>query len=450
MKIKIRIEREENAKYYKCNIGDIVEEDLETYVAGVTASEMPERFLHASAAQAICARTRAYNKILSNTPISDLSTKDQAYRTSRIGYVVAAAGTALTEGMIITYNGKVIDTCVYSANNGGTVVSAKERWGSERPYLLAFDDAYDTSTTRKGHGVGMSQLGAINIASEGYGYQNILAYYFIGTEIATIGGDNMAKKIKVNDLIDLFEVMLKEHWSYTWGGASKGNVDCSGAFVYAFKQLGGPALEHSSNRIPRKNCSAIRTDLSTAKPGDVAVKRRDATGDIKTKYGKNDFYHMGLVDRSGKYVLNAKSSTTGFSLDPISSWYGVCELNDVEYDNAQPEVPTDYLYMATITTNSTNLRVRSGPSTNADIVGHVDKGDIVYVVAETGNWREIVTLNGSLRGYSSADYITPTSLTTKEEETKTLSSTDSSEMVTISIPRSELEEIYKLIGFYLS
>lgn len=34
-----------------------------------------------------------------------------------------------------------------------------------------------------GHGVGMSQNGADALAASGTGYQDILAYYYIGTEL---------------------------------------------------------------------------------------------------------------------------------------------------------------------------------------------------------------------------------------------------------------------------
>ena len=38
-------------------------------------------------------------------------------------------------------------------------------------------------TVGYGHGVGMSQYGALGMAQEGYGYKDILKYYYSGTEI---------------------------------------------------------------------------------------------------------------------------------------------------------------------------------------------------------------------------------------------------------------------------
>lgn len=39
------------------------------------------------------------------------------------------------------------------------------------------------NTTGYGHGVGMSQYGALGMAKEGYGYKDILSYYYMGTNI---------------------------------------------------------------------------------------------------------------------------------------------------------------------------------------------------------------------------------------------------------------------------
>ena len=42
--------------------------------------------------------------------------------------------------------------------------------------------------------------------------------------------------VKAQELIRVFQTMWKERWKYTWSAAEKGNVDCSGAFVYTPKR----------------------------------------------------------------------------------------------------------------------------------------------------------------------------------------------------------------------
>jgi stage II sporulation protein D len=39
-----------------------------------------------------------------------------------------------------------------------------------------------------GHGVGMSQEGAVGYAEHGFSYQQILAHYYIGTALVAVGG----------------------------------------------------------------------------------------------------------------------------------------------------------------------------------------------------------------------------------------------------------------------
>ena len=44
--------------------------------------------------------------------------------------------------------------------------------------------------------------------------------------------------ITKSKILSLFKKMLEEHWSYEWGAAREGCVDCSGAFVYAYSKKG--------------------------------------------------------------------------------------------------------------------------------------------------------------------------------------------------------------------
>ena len=78
-----------------------------------------------------------------------------------------------TAGEVLYYNNKLVETCVYSASNGGRIKSSQERWGGVRGYLVAKDDPYDTGSGN-GHGVGMSQNGAKNMASKGFSYKDIV------------------------------------------------------------------------------------------------------------------------------------------------------------------------------------------------------------------------------------------------------------------------------------
>ena len=198
MIIRVKVSRVENLSYFGCIAGDIVNIDIEEYVAGVVASEIGNSHIEACKAQAIAARTFAMNYVGDDKYITDQSSTHQAFRASRWDasqYPNANEAAALTAGMVLTYDGKPLKTCSYSSSNGGRTTSSEERWGGYRPYLIAQDDPWDAAacaertaagkSITKGHGVGMSQYGAAWAANHGTGYREILDFYYPGTAIAT-------------------------------------------------------------------------------------------------------------------------------------------------------------------------------------------------------------------------------------------------------------------------
>lgn len=188
MKITVEITRQENADHFGVNIGDTAEVEFEEYVAAVVASEIGNAAPEACKAQAVAARTYAIHRgVLNGKKISDSSATAQAYRAARCDrekYPNPVKAAEETKGQALVYGKDIIDA-VYSAGNGGWAVSSEEQWGSYRPYLIAHPDPWDAmdGRPRSGHGVGMSQRGAMQAASNGYTYTDILAFYYPGTEI---------------------------------------------------------------------------------------------------------------------------------------------------------------------------------------------------------------------------------------------------------------------------
>lgn len=194
MNISVLIKRKENADYFSCAVGDAARVELEDYVAAVVASEIGNSALEACKAQAVAARTFAVGRgVLNGKAISDLSTEAQAYRAARNdakSYPNAKKAAEETAGKIMTYHGKAI-SAVYSASNGGRTVSAEERWGGKRVYLIAKNDPWDAASGqgKSGHGVGMSQRGAKYAAKIGVPYEEILRFYYPETVIQNISGE---------------------------------------------------------------------------------------------------------------------------------------------------------------------------------------------------------------------------------------------------------------------
>ncbi len=133
-------------------------EKLENYVIGVVAAEMPASFsFEALKAQAVAARTFAYNKISNNILNYDelVNDKGQAYITVdemkdkwkdsfANNFDKISKAVLDTKGEIITYNDKPIMSYYFSVSNGKTEESSNVF--SNQPYLLSVDSSWDINS----------------------------------------------------------------------------------------------------------------------------------------------------------------------------------------------------------------------------------------------------------------------------------------------------------------
>ena len=220
-------------------------------------------------------------------------------------------------------------------------------------------------------------------------------------------------KIPVKGLISLFQRMLDEHWDYVWGSARTGCVDCSGAFVWAYKQF-KQSITHGSNGIARRYVVEL-LPISQAKPGMAAFKIRKPgdkyyalpgsyqQGGASFNGDLNDYYHIGLVAEDGKSVLNAQSEKAGFTRTALSKWSCVGFLKAVDYDKEGEQMET---YIVTAD-NGLPVRVRDNPGGNTiarlKVGTRVLAGDV-----DASGWREI-RFDGQT-GYMMAKFLV------KEEE----------------------------------
>ena len=210
--------------------------------------------------------------------------------------------------------------------------------------------------------------------------------------------------VSKDDLLDLFERMASENWAYAFGAAREGCVDCSGAFVFAYEQLGGPAIAHGSNSILRQSMGQL-LPMSAAQPGYAAVKIRAwseaEAGNRWHGQAPGDCYHIGLVGRDGR-ILNARNEISGFVASaPDDGFSGCAPLADVRYE--QDQEGETVLYRAQVITKSDPLRVRAWPE-NGRVLGSVPRGALVSVLADSGDgWPRV--RYGEWVGYASAAYL---------------------------------------------
>ncbi len=158
--------------------------DIESYVQGVVPAEMPSSWAYeAHKAQAIAARSYAlanlgkrgaYGYDLKDTP------EDQAYNGASAETKQTNQAVADSYGIVLIYDLKIIPA-YYSASAGGQ----SKTWERDLPYIRSVP-SYDSNVKRNGHGVGMSQHGANNLAKQGYNAYQILQYFYKDIRFARI------------------------------------------------------------------------------------------------------------------------------------------------------------------------------------------------------------------------------------------------------------------------
>ncbi len=164
---------------------------LEKYLQGVVPSEMPSGWeAEAHKAQAIAARSYAianmgkrakYGYDLKDTP------EDQAYGGASAEKSNTNEAVSETAGIVLVCQGKIVPA-YYSASAGGKTRTGGQVWSSDLPFLKSVP-SFDDGIKKNGHGVGMSQYGANNLAKRGYNAYQILKYFYANTKFARVKGE---------------------------------------------------------------------------------------------------------------------------------------------------------------------------------------------------------------------------------------------------------------------
>ena len=161
---------------------------MEDYLQGVVPSEMPSGWSHeAHKAQAVAARSYAFANLGKRAKFGyDLydTPEDQAYGGASAETPQTNNAVSETNRIVLIYDGKIIPA-YYSASAGGQTSSASDVWVKDLAYLKSVP-SFDDGIKKKGHGVGMSQYGANNLAKQGSSYYEILKHFYPNTKFARI------------------------------------------------------------------------------------------------------------------------------------------------------------------------------------------------------------------------------------------------------------------------
>ena len=169
--------------------------------------------------------------------------------------------------------------------------------------------------------------------------------------------------IEAADLVGKFQFALDNAWGYIWGtagtewtAAKQRNLekttdsnramsrkygkkwighyvsDCSGMFVWAFKQY-GMSMSHISSNIYKSYCTSTKGRLTAELKQTIKAGSAVFTGDAPGKHP-----HVGLYIGNGE-VIEAYGTIKGVIKSKITEkrWTFYGELKGVNYDGVQPE-----------------------------------------------------------------------------------------------------------------
>lgn len=139
---------------YKNNITVINRVSMEDYAKGVVPYEIGGGApFEAQKAQALCARSYAYNNMNKHSAFGfDVckSTDCQVYDGAKLETESSNAAVDQTRGQYVFYDGSVAST-FYHSSNGGATEDVTNVWTNDLPYLRAVSDGFeDLSTSMNG------------------------------------------------------------------------------------------------------------------------------------------------------------------------------------------------------------------------------------------------------------------------------------------------------------
>ena len=146
-------------RVYNVETKTLMQMDLETYLIGVVAAEMPASFeLEALKAQAVAARTFAVNRMIHpNSRVTRLNEKaqistsaetcqawiDNETQKNRWGdnyekwHNKVVQAVTETSGEVLFYDGVLIEPVYHASCGGGRTEAAEQVWGTAKPYLVS-------------------------------------------------------------------------------------------------------------------------------------------------------------------------------------------------------------------------------------------------------------------------------------------------------------------------
>lgn len=198
-------------------------------------------------------------------------------------------------------------------------------------------------------------------------------------------------------------------WPYVSPGTNDSNgIDCSGLFVYMYRQQGA-RIYHGSNTIFHDYCSSTGqlTSESQLKQGMAVFKLKAWTDDDKDNrwYGHEpgNLSHIGYVASVNPLqIIHASSAADKVTIDTsIKKWAYWGYLKDVDYGTTPSPDPSpdpgpdpeptpspepDPMWAKVYSKNGKHVHMRKAKSTSSDVVDNVPCGADVVVLKYDPSW----------------------------------------------------------------
>ncbi len=239
---------------------------------------------------------------------------------------------------------------------------------------------YYLTLARYGHGVGMSQRGAQQMAKEGMTYKQIINFYFNDCSLPTV--------------------------SFTKDALTK--------YVPLPSSPIGTAEITASSLTVRAEPSTSATKLGSLTKGSVVDVYANDGSWLTVVYNGTVAYisasYANYTDGSGTGSLGVGTEGVAASASPTAS------------NSAELLASGDGTATVTLKSASSTLKLRSTASSSGSVITNVPNGTVVTVLAKGTEWTQVMLANGT-KGYMATSYLTFNSSTATETASATATAT---------------------------
>ena len=304
----------------------------------------------------------------------------------------------------------------------GIQSSKNELWSVEKT-----EERFVLQARRYGHGMGMSQRGAMYMAKLGYSYDEILGFYYEGSKLVehrfsshVLHGPTVDHNPSINEpsnSVDKCQGVILANGGYTPIAMLAGAYDGAPAIGYIesgeqvcvytntglwsqiqYGELIGfiPSAALAVNGVPT-NVSQETTDIlgfATVKANDYVNLRQNGSMNAKIVGKAPAGAKMTVLENHGSWAKIQYKATVAY----VNTSYILFDFfsdEDVTFENRLAVVYTE--------SGKGAVNLRKSMSLSAQIIGCIPSGTTVTVNADHGEWCKISTTSGN--GYMMSKYL---------------------------------------------